>query len=452
MDAMQTHRDASQTQMMLVASLEERIPQDYYLRKLNRVLDLGFVHEMVRPFYCQTNGRPCIDPEVIVRLFVLQAITGTASVRALLREADVHLGYRWFIGYDATEPLPDHSTLSRALSRFGDDVFTEILQRSIRQCQQSGLIEGKILHVDATTVRADLDEDAVNKPGSSDPDARFGRFPNGRKEPGYKEHVVVDDKSRVILAVGVTPANANEGLEALGVLDEAYRHLQRNPEVVCADSAYASGQNAAECHARGIRLVSPPGQGHNHHSKSQFTIGDFTYDELRDMFTCPAGKYLTNSGRLRKGRDRWRYRASARDCRACVLREQCTAAPQRSLNASSHHAALVRLRADSKTAEFTTLYRSRAPKVEGVFAEAKQWHGLRRAWRRGLAKMRIQCVLIAAVLNFKRLAGCLPTGSNAALGLLLLVLGAQRLLCRASVQLPPFTYRRNNLCSAALRT
>jgi hypothetical protein len=65
---------------------------------------------------------------------------------------------------------------------------------------------------------------------------------------------------------------------------------------------------------------------------------------------------------------------------------------------------LVQLRADSRTEDFKTLYATRAPVIEGVFAEAKQWHGLRRAWRRGLAKMRVQCLLIAAVMNFKRLA------------------------------------------------
>ena len=69
----------------------------------------------------------------------------------------------------------------------------------------------------------------------------------------------------------------------------------------------------------------------------------------------------------------------------------------------------MRLRADSRTASFRALYRRRAPVVEGVFAEAKQWHGLRRAWRRGLAKVKVQCLLVAAVLNFKRLMAVLLT-------------------------------------------
>ncbi|HWR84044.1 MAG TPA: transposase [Candidatus Deferrimicrobium sp.] len=90
-------------------------------------------------------------------------------------------------------------------------------------------------------------------------------------------------------------------------------------------------------------------------------------------------------------------------CRGCVLRSRCTKQAVRSLTVGSNHGALRRLRADSQTDSFRQLYRRRAPVVEGVFAEAKQRHGLRRAWRRGLAKMRVQCLLMAAVINFKRL-------------------------------------------------
>jgi transposase len=401
---MQTRRDESQCEMMLLPSLEDRIPDDYYLRRIKRVLNLSFVHDMVRPLYCQDNGRPSIDPEVVIRLFILQAITGTGSVRQLLREADLHLGYRWFIGYGVSEALPDHSSLSRALSRFGDDVFNEIFKRSIAQCRASGVIEGRILHIDATTIRADLDRDRVNKFDSPDPDARFGHFPDGTMQPGFKQQTVVDDRSRVVLAIDVLPANASEGSSVVNVLDEAVQRLEESPEVVCADSAYASGKNRSECESRGVRLVSPPRIPRNQHSRRYFGIERFSYDELRDVFVCPAGKLLRRAGRGGVKPDRWKYLASAKDCGVCPLKSQCTKAPQRGLNVSGKHAALVRLRADSQCADFQALYRKRAPVIEGVFAEAKQWHGLDRAWWRGLRKVRVQCLLVASALNLKRLA------------------------------------------------
>ena len=388
---------------MLLPSMESLIPKDHYLRRLDRVLDLGFVHDAVRDRYCQDNGRPSTDPEVVVRLFLIQAMDGISHVRELMRQVQVNLAYRWFIGYRLDEKLPDHSTLYKALDRLGDDVFNELFERSIAQCKRSGLIEGRVLHVDATTIRADLDRNRVGKPDSPDPDARFGHFPNKKLEPGYKQHTVADGKSRVIVSLSVTPANVSEHDEALDVIDDALKRLDSGPEAVCADAAYASGNNSAALEERGIRFVSPPPKARTYTGDKYFTVEDFVYDEKRDVFTCPAGSVLKCLGKV-KARPNQRLYAGLRSvCRKCKLKDKCTQSSRRQLKVGVNHAALVRLRADSRTESFKKLYRSRAPVIEGIFGEAKQWHGLRRAWRRGLPKMRMQCLLIAAVINFKRL-------------------------------------------------
>ncbi len=389
--------------MMLLPALETFIPEDHYLRKLNRVLDLGFVHEVVRDKYSQDNGRPSVDPEVVIRLFLIQAMDGIAHVRELMRQVQVNLAYRWFIGYELDESLPDHSTLSKALDRFGDAVFNELFARSVSQCQASGLIEGKVLHIDATTIRADLSADRVNQVDSPDPDARFGRFPDGKLRPGYKQHTVADGKKRVVLDVSVTAANVSEHDEAVGLVDRALARLRESPEAVCADGAYGSGFNAYEMETRGVRLVSPPQKATTRAGEGYFTIEQFTYDEEHDEFTCPAGQVLRYV-RTEKQRGRWEYRARRSDCQSCPLKSQCTISDRRHLKVTRHHSSLLRLRADSKTESFKKLYRSRAPVIEGVFAESKQWHGLSRAWRRGLSKMKVQCLLVATVLNSKRLA------------------------------------------------
>ena len=243
---------------MLLPPVEQFVPSDHRLRRLNRVLDVSFVHEAVRGKYCQDNGRPSVDPEVVLRLFLLQAIEGIGQVRELLRQVQVNLAYRWFIGYELDEEIPDHSTLSKALDRFGDEIFNQVFVRSIAHCQKSGLIEGKVLHVDATTIRADLDKNRVEKEGIADPDARFGRFPGNRFEPGYKQQTAVDDRSRVIVGLDVASADRLEGYSMVSVVDEATEHLGSAPEAVCADAAYGSGENRAEFEHRDIRLVSPP--------------------------------------------------------------------------------------------------------------------------------------------------------------------------------------------------
>ncbi|MFQ5452606.1 MAG: transposase [Candidatus Zixiibacteriota bacterium] len=390
--------------MMLLPSLENFIPKDHYLRRLDKVLNLDFIHELVADKYCQDNGRPSIDPEVVIRLFLIQAIEGITSVRKLMQRVHVDLSYRWFIGYSLDEKLPDHSTLSKALDRFGDDVFNALFERSIGQCQASGLIEGKVLHVDATTIRADIDRGQVNKPDSSDPDARYGHFPGKRLEPGYKQHTVADSKFRVIVGMSVTPANCREHDEMEGIIDKAQENIQTTPEAVCADKAYSSGVNNAAMEKRGIRFVSPPPKVPKHINGSCFTVEDFKYDKKRDIFICPAGKTLKYSYRVKARPNNCRYVALLSECGVCELKNKCTKSDRRQLEVSIYHESLRRLREDSKTDSFKKLYKTRAPGIEGIFGEAKENHGLRRAWRRGLLKMRIQALLIGSVLNFKRLA------------------------------------------------
>ncbi len=399
---MQTKRKELGYEMTLLPALESLIPEDHPLRRLNAVLDLSFVHDAVRQRYCQDNGRPSIDPEVIIRLFLIQAIDGIPHVRGLMRQVQVNLAYRWFIGYRLDEKLPDHSTLSRALDRLGDEVFNELFSRSIVQCQGRGLIEGRVLHVDATTIRADIDRDGVGKADSSDPDARYGKFPGKRTGPGYKQHTVADGKARVVLGMSVTPADHTEHDEALSVIDSAISRLERPPGAVCADAAYASGRHTVELGKRGIRLVSPPPKAKTYTGDAYFTVEDFEYDKDTDIFVCPGGKQLKFI-RMEPARGRRIYRAWRSDCGVCPLKSECTKSERRSLKVSPYHSGLVKLRADSKTDNFRKLYATRAPVIEGVFAEAKQWHSLGRAWRRGLSKMRVQCLLIAAVINFKRL-------------------------------------------------
>jgi len=402
---MQTRRSQLGYEMTLLPPLEQLVPADHRLRKLNRVLDLSFVHAAVRDRYCQDNGRPSVDPEVVLRLFMLQAIEGIRSVRELMNEVQVNLAYRWFIGYRMDEPLPDHSTLSRALDRFGDEVFDRLFAQSIAQCQASGLIEGRVLHLDATMIRADIQKDQAGRPGAADPDARHGRQTG---EPGFKQQTVVDGASRVVLALSVMPANKHDSVSAVEAVEAAVERLGVTPEAVCADRAYANGPNAAAMEERDIRWVSPPQSvGYAGLGEDHFTIDSFTYDESADTFVCPAGEVLVYAGTEATGRRRRRYRAPKSACAICPLKPRCTISGRKQLNVTDHHAALIRLRADARTGSFRALYRARSPVIEGVFAEAKQWHGLRRAWRRGLSNMLIQSLLVAAVLNFKRLTAAI---------------------------------------------
>ncbi len=81
---------------------------------------------------------------------------GVVHDRALVREAQVNLAYRWFAGYALDEALPEHSSLTRIRQRWGEDRFRRIFERTVTQCVQAGLVGGQTLHVDASLIRADV--------------------------------------------------------------------------------------------------------------------------------------------------------------------------------------------------------------------------------------------------------------------------------------------------------
>ena len=88
-----------QMDLFVAGPLEKLIPEDHILRQVDRVLDLSWLREEVAGCYCADNGRPGLDPEVVVRLMLAGLLLGYAHDRRLLREAQAHLAIRWFIGY-----------------------------------------------------------------------------------------------------------------------------------------------------------------------------------------------------------------------------------------------------------------------------------------------------------------------------------------------------------------
>ena len=93
--------------------LEKIIPDNYILKKVNKVLDLSWLRDEVHDLYSETMGRPSIDPECAVRLMLAGFFHGIVHDRKLMREANLHLGIRWFAGYRMEDQIPDHSTLSK---------------------------------------------------------------------------------------------------------------------------------------------------------------------------------------------------------------------------------------------------------------------------------------------------------------------------------------------------
>gem|GEM_PF-103987 len=141
-------------------SLEDRIPPNHLLRRIRERIDWRFVREEVAPLYGRC-GHESIDPVVLIKLMLVLFLEQVRSERALMEQMPYRLDWLWFCGYDLDEDVPHHSVLSKARRRWGPDVFVKLFQRVLAQCVEAGLVDGRLVHVDGSVIRADAALDSL---------------------------------------------------------------------------------------------------------------------------------------------------------------------------------------------------------------------------------------------------------------------------------------------------
>ena len=357
----------------------------------------------------------------------------------------MNLAIRWFIGYGLHEPVPDHSSLTRIRQRWGAARFRRIFERTVEACVAAGIAKGEVVHIDSSLVRADVSWDAIARRhveavaaangdeaspdqagaqdtaggggaprasgpvrvvGISDPDATLATNHRARRsEPAYKQHSAVDGHKGVVLDVVVTTGAVHDTMTVEAQLDAIPAVTGQAIQTATMDGAYAITRVFASLERRGIEAVVPAKP--ERPPKTVIPVRRFKLDARNRIVRCPRGRVLKPHGKPdRKGFQA--YRARPRDCRACPLRAACVSPgmERRAILLHKDHPAL--LRARRKRLRWgereRALYAQHRGRVEGIHGEAKTWHGLARAIRRGLANMQIQAYLTAAVINLKRLA------------------------------------------------
>src|ERR1700678_3401288 len=135
--------------------MEELIPKRHLLRRIDSVLDFGFVREATRELYCRDNGRPSIDPELFVRICLITYLYNIPSDRQVCEEIQYNLAYRWFCRLSLEDQVPDHSSLTRIRDRLGEKIFKEIFDHIVRLCIEKGIVKGDKVMMDGSLIKAD---------------------------------------------------------------------------------------------------------------------------------------------------------------------------------------------------------------------------------------------------------------------------------------------------------
>src|SRR6187399_1254515 len=148
-----------QQQLFYSFRLDEAVPDDHSVRAIAAVLDLSWVHDELEAYYSPL-GRPSIDPTLMIRMLIVGYMFAIRSERALCREVQVNLAYRWFCGLSIEDRLPDHSAFSRARNeRFRDnDIFRQVFERVVQACIAANLVGGQGFAVDASLIAADANK------------------------------------------------------------------------------------------------------------------------------------------------------------------------------------------------------------------------------------------------------------------------------------------------------
>jgi transposase len=156
---MMGRRKSEQGQLFYAFNLDDVVPPDHLVRRIDAVLDLGWVHKELEPYYSHT-GRPSIDPELMIRMLIVGYVFAIRSERMICREVQVNLAYRWYCRLGIEDQVPDHSAFSRARrERFrASDALRRVFERVVAICIAAGLVGGEAFSIDASLIKADVDK------------------------------------------------------------------------------------------------------------------------------------------------------------------------------------------------------------------------------------------------------------------------------------------------------
>jgi len=255
---------------------------------------------------------------------------------------------------------------------------------------------------DRTIVRAHYQRMSDFKASRTDPDATLMQRRNGGSHFGYHDHYVVDGgKARIILQVLVTPSDVMENQPMLDLVWRVRCRWRLQPHHMTGDTTYGTLDNIMALEGQRIRAYMPLPDFDSR--TALFGKHAFHYDAQRDVYICPQGTLLVFNHHAYAVRET-RYQARAETCNACAVKAQCTTSNGgRAVSRSFDEAYLDQVRAYHETEAYQKARRKRQVWVEPLFAEAKDWHGLRRFRLRGLAKVNGEALLTATGQNLKRL-------------------------------------------------
>lgn len=436
-------RNEKERKQIQIVSIEDLVPQEHLLRDIEQTIDFSFIYKLVEDKYSKDRGRPSIDPVTLIKIPLLQYLYGIRSMRQTIKEIEVNVAYRWFLGLDLTAKVPHFSTFGKNYTRRfkNTNLFEEIFKKILEECLESKLIDQSVIYVDATHIKAhantkkytkelvetealhyetklleEIEKDRQkqgkkpfknkdnNKPpkettkSTSDPEA--GMFHKGehKKVFAYTAQTACD-KNGWIIDYSIHPGNHHDSR----TFPTLYEKLQNyKPRMIVMDAGYKTPAIAKDLIDDKIKPLFPYKRPMT--KKGFFKKHEYVYDEYYDCYLCPNNQVLRYSTTDREGYRQ--YKSNANSCKNCPLISQCTQSKNQQKVVTRHiwEHYLEKCEDIRHELGMKETYNKRKETIERIFGTAKEYHGMRYTRYIGQALMEMKVGLTYACMNLKKLA------------------------------------------------
>ena len=440
-------RAQEQRQAIEMLCVDMLVPKDHLLRKIDAAVDFTHVYDLVKDLYCEDNGRPSCDPVVLFKLVLIQHLFGIRSLRQTMKDAEVNVAYRWFLGYTMSQPLPHFATISYAFChRFTAEVIEGVFRWVLEEVSRAGYLSPEVVFVDGTHIKANANlkkhvqkqipiaakryqeqldeeieadrsahgkkplkkEDDDDKPPKektvieSTTDPESGVFHKGEHKKcfAYEAHTVCD-KRGYVLETEVTAGNVHDSVAFDAVFQRLTEHYPE-VQVVTADAGYKTPWICKQIFDSG-RIPSLPYK-RPMTKKENLPWYEYVYDEYYDCILCPQNQVLSYATTNREGYRE--YKSKSCVCKSCPVRGRCTQSQQCTKTVTRHvwHDYIERAEDVRHSPLGKATYALRSQTIERVFADAKEKHAMRYTPYRGLTAVTAWVKLKFAAMNLKKLA------------------------------------------------
>lgn len=440
----------NRSQILMYLCIDDLVPFDHLLRQIDSAIDWTFIYDLVEEKYSSNEGRPSLDPVMLIKLPFIQYLYGIRSMRQTIKEIEVNVAYRWFLGLGLYEKPPHFSTFGKNYTRrFKDtDLFEQIFQHILQECYRHGYVDPSEVFIDSTHVKAranthkkrreiahkealcyeaklkeeinqdravhgkkplkDKDDEGDGDTGRveekeikvSTTDPESGWFHKGEHKQVFAYGVsTASDKHGWILGYNVSPANEHDSKTFLGLF---HKLNGLDIQKLIADSAYKTPWIAKMLLDAGIVPVFPYTRPKT--KKGYLKKYDYVYDEYYDCYLCPNEAVLHYSTTNRNGYRE--YKSNPEICRTCPHLSQCTNSANCTKVVTRHVWAdyLETCEDIRHTRGMKEVYQKRKETIERIFGTAKEHHGFRYTQMYGKARMSMKAGLTFACMNLKKLA------------------------------------------------